>query len=669
MLKKILIANRGEIAARIIRTCKRMGVKTVAVYSEADSRSPYVGEADEAILLGPSRPSDSYLNAEKIVAAAVSSGCDAVHPGYGFLSENAEFAQMVERAGITFIGPSADVIATLGDKIAAKKLAQGLGVPVVPGIAEPLTGSEEAREVAERIGFPVLLKPASGGGGRGIRVVRDREELASAFKSSRDETRKGFSGEGIFLERFIASPRHIEAQIAADAHGGVIHLGERECSIQRRYQKIVEEAPSTALDDATRTEMGRIGCLISREAGYRNLGTVEFILDTDGKFYFLEMNTRLQVEHPVTEMTTGLDLVEWQIRIAAGEPLPLRQEDVKIRGWAIEARVCAEDPARGFVPTTGIVSRYSEPRGTGIRVDSGLHAGSEVTVHYDSILAKVIAGGASREEARRTLVRALNGFHLEGLETNVDFVNAIVNHPDFIDGNLSTGFIEGRFKDGQSVLPPPVERLHYMITAAVLVFHNRQNLVRNSLKPMRPMVGGGSGSRQSQEYMVRGGEDVFRVALVGSPDDHQWEVAIDAASYSVRTPEFEYYRRRIKLDIDGSSHMFRLQYRENHIRAFFCGIVRTLEIYSLREWSLQRYMVAVKTTVAENVLRSPMPGVVTDVRVRKGAGVHRGEELLRIESMKMESIIASPCDGAVANVLVHVGSAVETDKVLVEFTV
>ena len=388
MLKKILIANRGEIAARIIRTCKKMDITTVAVYSDADARSQYVREADEKAYIGPSEAGKSFLNKERIVAEAVSRNCDGVHPGYGFLSENEGFARTVSDAGIAFIGPEPSVIAALGDKIAAKALAEQAGVPVVPGHHKPLADSGEALEIAREIGFPVLLKPAAGGGGRGMRIIEREADFASAFTACREETRKGFADDRIFMERYLRSPRHIEVQILADHYGNVVHLGERECSIQRRYQKIIEETPSTAVNGEMREHMGRFACDLARRAGYSNVGTVEFILDRDSNLYFLEMNTRLQVEHPITEMTSSLDLVELQIRIASGEPLPFGQDDVNMNGWAMEARICAEDPFRGFMPTTGIVTRYSPPRGRNIRVDSGISAGSVVTIFYDSLLAK-----------------------------------------------------------------------------------------------------------------------------------------------------------------------------------------------------------------------------------------------------------------------------------------
>jgi propionyl-CoA carboxylase alpha chain len=668
LFKKILIANRGEIAVRIIKTCKRMGIRTVAVFSEVDFRAPFVRVADEAAFIGPAPSRESYLAQEKIIATALDCGCDAVHPGYGFLSENASFAQKVQEAGLCFIGPPVSAIATLGDKMASKALAIRAGVPVVPGHHESVKNPEEAAKLAEKIGFPLLLKPAAGGGGRGMRIVGTADELGPALAACKEETRKSFGDDRIFMERYIGRPRHIEVQIMADSFGNVIHLGERECSIQRRYQKVIEETPSTAVDRSLREQMGRVACDLAREAGYSNAGTVEFLLDQQKNFYFLEMNTRLQVEHPVTEMVTSLDLVELQIRVAAGEPLPLKQEDVRISGWAMEARICAEDPARGFLPTTGMITRYAVPRGKGIRVDSGIDAGSVITIYYDSLLAKVIVFGMDREEARRTLMRALNGYHIEGLTTNVDFVNAVVDHPAFVQGDLSTDFIEEHFISGETADSARLENLHYMIMGAVLIYHTRENLVRESLKPMAAVVGGAHFPRESQDYVVRAGEEEFNVNLHGDQATRMWSIKVNDEPYKVITPEFEYYRRRLKLTINGTPYMFRFRYQDDHIRGFFCGIVRTFEVYTPREWNLVRYMPKKREIVHENVLKCPMPGLVVAVCVEEGAYVHRGDELLRMESMKMESGIASHRDGYVEKILVQPGQTVETDDVLLTFT-
>lgn len=667
MFEKILIANRGEIAVRIIRTCKEMKIKTVTVYSEVDSRSLHVQEAEEAFLLGPAPARESYLLKEKIIDLALAQKCQAIHPGYGFLSENAQFARMVTEAGLVFIGPPSTAIALLGNKIASKELARKAGLPVVPGLSRPLSDLAEIGGLAEEIGFPLLLKPAAGGGGKGMRIVEKREDLTGAFSQCQEETRKAFGDERIFLERYITNPRHVEMQILADQLGNVVYLGERECSIQRRYQKIIEESPSLALDDLKRQEMGALACTLAREAGYTNAGTVEFILDQEGNFYFLEMNTRLQVEHPVTEMVFSLDLVKLQLRIASGKPLPLKQEEISSKGWAIEARICAEDPSRGFLPATGLVTRYAVPKGNNIRVDNGIEAGSLVTVYYDSLLTKVVAWGENREEARETLVQALNGYHIEGVTTNLDFVNAILNHPAFKEGELSTDFVPNYFKEGESKISPPVETLHYLVVAATLVYHNRHNLVRDSLRPMATRVGLSIPPQNWFDYMVKGREDHFEVRLFKKDGPGEWTIWINGTRYQVKTPEFEFYRRRLKLKIDEQSPMFRLQYQGNFIWAAFRGIARTFEVYSLREWDMSQYMPKPKVIRPENYLSCPLPGLVVTMLIKKGDRVYRGQDLISIESMKMESFVASPSDGVVEEVLVKPGQAVERGDTLVTF--
>jgi len=667
MFEKILVANRGEIAVRIIRTCKQMKIKTVAVYSEADSRSLHVQEADEAFLLGPSPANQSYLLQDKIIEVAMAQNCQAIHPGYGFLSENDRFARMVTESGLVFIGPPASAIALLGDKIASKELARKAGLPVVPGLARPLSDPAELPRLAEEVGFPLLLKPAAGGGGKGMRIVADKEDLASAFSQCQEETRKAFGDERIFLEKYITQSRHVEIQILADGSGNVIYLGERECSIQRRYQKIVEETPSLALDEQKRKQMGTLACALAREAGYVNAGTVEFILDMEGNFYFLEMNTRLQVEHPVTEMVFSLDLVELQLRIAAGQPLSLKQEDVSSKGWAMEARICAEDPFRGFLPATGLITRYAVPKNGNIRVDNGIEAGSLVTVYYDSLLSKVVAWGENREQARKTLVHALNGYHIEGVTTNVDFVNALLSHPAFREGKLSTDFVSNHFEEGEAKDPPPVETLHYMVIAATLVYHNRNNLVRDSLKPMATRVGVSLPAKDWFHYTVKGRKDYFKVRLSRKNNHREWTIRINGNRYQVTTPEFEYYRRRLNLSIDDQSSMFRLQYQGNFIWAAFRGVTRTFEIYSPMEWDLARYMPGPKESKTENSLACPMPGLVVSIRVKEGEQVYRGQDLISIESMKMESFVASPTDGVVEKVLIEPGQTVERGDILVTF--
>ncbi len=460
MFETILIANRGEIACRIIKTCRKLGIRTVAVYSDADADALHVAMADEAVRLGPPPAAQSYLNIEAIVEACRKTGAQAVHPGYGFLSERAAFARALEAAGITFIGPPAAAIEAMGDKIESKRLARAAGVSTVPGTLESVADPDEARRVARAIGYPVMIKASAGGGGKGMRIARDERELLEGLARARSEARSSFGDDRVFLERFVEQPRHIEIQVLGDRHGNIVHLGERECSIQRRHQKVIEEAPSPFLDKATRRAMGEQAVALARAVGYFSAGTVEFIVDPQRNFYFLEMNTRLQVEHPVTELVTGLDLVELMIRVAAGEPLPFRQEEVRLEGWAIEARVYAEDPARGFLPSVGRLVRYREPTGKEIRVDSGVYEGGEVSIHYDPMIAKLCARGPDRRAAIAVAREAIDSFLIRGPTHNLSFLAAVLAHPRFQEGRLSTGFIAEEFGErfrGAELAPSRLE--------------------------------------------------------------------------------------------------------------------------------------------------------------------------------------------------------------------
>ncbi|MEJ2134796.1 MAG: acetyl-CoA carboxylase biotin carboxylase subunit [Desulfofustis sp.] len=667
MFSKVLIANRGEIALRIIRSCQALGVSTVAVYSEPDFRSQHVRLADEAVLVGGARPAESYLRLDAIIEAARATGCQAIHPGYGFLSENAAFAEKVIAAGMSFIGPPPGVISTMGDKIAAKKLAIEAGVPTVPGHSDPVINLEQARDAAGMVGYPVLLKPAAGGGGKGMRVVEREQDLESALQLCQQETRKSFADDRIFVERYLTSPRHIEFQLIGDQHGHIVHLGERECSIQRRYQKIIEESPSCALTPALRDNMGTLACELAKKAGYENAGTVEFILDEDSSFYFLEMNTRLQVEHPVTELVNSLDLVELQLRVAAGEPLPFTQQDVALKGWAIEVRVCAEDARRGFVPSIGLITRYAEPRGPHIRVDSGVDAGSTVSVYYDPMLAKVITWGHNREEARKLMIQALNGYHIEGISTNVDFANQVLSHPVFISGTITTAFIPTCLPAQDEGLPPAPEILDAMAIATTLVYHLRENLMRDALRPLKSRVGGSAADQTVFSYVTKSDNDVFKVEIERTEGEHHWHIEVNGVAYEVITPPPEFYRRRLKLNINGESSYFRLKYNGNFMEAAHCGACRNFEIYNLREWELAGFMPQPSTKKSENVLDCPMPGMVVDVKIEAGERVYRGQELIILESMKMESAVAAPADAIVESVHVNPGDAVETGTILINF--
>jgi len=670
MFDKILIANRGEIAIRIIRTCNRLGISTVAVYSDADSRSLHRHLADEAVHIGESQSQKSYLDIDKIIAAAKATGAQAVHPGYGFLSEKADFARAVEAAGLVFIGPPVDAVDVMGDKITSKELAKNAGVPVIPGHIEAVKDDAEALAAAEDVGYPVLLKPAAGGGGKGMRIVRKASEMKDALAASRKETQKAFNDTRVFVERYIEQPRHIEIQVLADSHGHVIHLGERECSIQRRYQKVIEESPSPAVSADLRERMGKAACDLARVANYVNAGTVEFVLDAHQNFYFLEMNTRLQVEHPVTEMVTGLDLVEWQLRIASGEILPFDQKGVKFNGWAIEARICAEDPSRGFIPSTGMITRYAAPKGSGVRVDSGVNIGGKIDVYYDSMLAKLICHGKTREDARRGLIEALNGYHIEGVFTNIDFVTSVLCLPEFSEGTLSTGFIEQHFDGGKSKRSPAIHYLRLAALVAGVIYHTRTVALRESMRHMVSDIGGQRKMKRTPRYMVRCEDDHFEVALEAPPiSGETCTIRVDGNMYQVEIPFFEFFRRRLKLVVNGQAYRFRIQFDESFMFVSFNGLSRLFEVYTPKEWAMMKYMPEKADSVPNNILLCPMPGLVVDVLAQKGERVFRGQNLVILESMKMESGVASPVDGVIAEVLVKKGQAVEADEVLIKFEV
>jgi acetyl-CoA carboxylase biotin carboxylase subunit len=473
MFSKVLIANRGEIALRVIRACRELGVKSVAVYSEADARAPHVREADEAVLLGPAPSSESYLKGDAIIAAAKRTGADAIHPGYGFLSEREWFARAVRDAGLVWIGPPAEAIAAMGSKTAARELAIAAGTPVVPGTTTALRDADEAAEVAERFGYPVLLKAAAGGGGKGMRIVHAREELASALQAAQREAKNAFGDDAVYVEKYIVGPRHVEIQLLGDQHGTMLHLGERECSVQRRHQKMIEEAPSVAVTPELRARMGAAAVAAAKAAGYVNAGTCEFLLDARGDFYFLEMNTRIQVEHPVTELVTGVDLVQWQLRIAAGEKLPFTQAELAPRGWAIECRITSEDPANGFLPSTGRVHFLHVPSGPGVRWDGGIEAGSEISLYYDPMLAKLIVWAPTRSQAIARMHRALLDLTIDGVDTSRDFHLRMMENDDFRRGAIDIPWLEQHLAQLTSVAPPKAGVIRAAITAALLAERDR----------------------------------------------------------------------------------------------------------------------------------------------------------------------------------------------------
>ena len=660
MFSKILIANRGEIAVRIIRTARRMGIRTVVVYSEADATSLAVEMADEAVAIGAAPAAESYLKADRIIAAARETGAEAVHPGFGFLSENAAFARQLEAAGIVFIGPGPDAIAAMGDKIESKKLAEKAGVSTVPGHVGAISTVDDARQIAREVGYPVMIKASAGGGGKGMRIAWSDAELADGFRSATNEARNSFGDERVFIERFVQSPRHIEIQVLADAHGNVIHLGERECSIQRRHQKVIEEAPSPFLDEATRAAMGEQAVALARAVGYRSAGTVEFIVDPDRNFYFLEMNTRLQVEHPVTEMVTGLDLVEEMIRVAAGEKLRHRQEDIRLNGWAIEARIYAEDPERGFVPSIGRISRYLPPEEKdGVRIDTGIVEGSEISMFYDPMIAKLITCGGTREAAIERMAQALDRYYIRGISHNVPFLRAVVGSARFREGRLSTAFIDEEFADGFSPEVTDAEQAR-ILTAVAAVIHRRRverDATISGQLPGRERVVATDWvvlldrephpvkvEAETDHLLLQIGEESCRVSSGWAPGCPVFAGLVDDTPVAVQ------------VDPDGAGYT--LTHGGASVRAL---------VLSPRAAELAALMPVKQPPDTSRQLLSPMPGLLVLVAVEAGWEVKTGQELAVVEAMKMENILRAERDGVVKAVLASPGDSLSADQVILEF--
>jgi len=647
LFKKILIANRGEIACRIIRTARRMGIGTVAVYSEADADARHVREADEAILIGPAPSALSYLDIKKIVAACKATKADAVHPGYGFLSENEDFPKALTKAGIVFIGPSAASIAAMGDKITAKKMAAAAGVPIVPGHLGVIPSAAAAIKIARRIGYPVMLKAAAGGGGRGMRIARKDAELDEAFRLATSEAKSSFGDGRLFVEKYIEQPRHIEIQILGDGHGNIVYLFERECSIQRRHQKVIEEAPSPFLDAKTRAHMGEAAVKLARAAKYRSAGTVEFIVDRKRNFYFLEMNTRLQVEHPVTEMVTGLDLVELMIRVAASQKLPFAQKDVKLDGAAIEARLYAEDPRRGFLPSAGRLTRYVEPMGDGVRVDSGVYEGAEIPIYYDPMIAKLVAHGKDRAEASARLGTALDGFAIAGVSHNLDFLSAILRRPKFRQGKLSTDFIAAEFPGGFSGVAPS----RHEIDDAVLVAGALQSIAASA------------GSGEDRRSVFLGGRQspiTARRIAEGAAVVRNKRAQIVCTDWRPGLP--------LMLARIGDAQMiFRIERRGIGWHLSRGGVSYEAVVVPERAAVLLARMRPKPPADPSRHLLSPMPGLLVSLAVRIGQDIKAGEELAVVEAMKMENVLRAECDGRVAGILAKPGESLAVDQVILEF--
>jgi acetyl-CoA/propionyl-CoA carboxylase, biotin carboxylase, biotin carboxyl carrier protein len=650
----VLVANRGEIAVRVIRTLKAMGIRSVAVYSDADSNARHVAEADLAVAIGPAPARDSYLNIPAVVDAAVRTGAQAVHPGYGFLSENADFAAALGLAGVTFIGPPVGAIQTMGDKIAAKGTVAAFGVPVVPGIARPGLTDDELIAAAEQIGYPVLVKPSAGGGGKGMRMVEQPADLPAALVSARRESAAAFGDDTLFLERFVLRPRHIEVQVLADAYGNVVHLGERECSLQRRHQKVIEEAPSPLLDAATRARIGAAACDTARSVDYTGAGTVEFIVSADrpDEFFFMEMNTRLQVEHPVTEMVTGWDLVEWQVRIAAGEKLTIGQTDISLQGHAVEARVYAEDPAHGFLPTGGDVLALVEPDAAGVRVDSGLSAGMVVGSDYDPMLAKVVAHGADRAAALRTLDRALADTAVLGVVTNVEFARFLLADPDVTAGRLDTGLLDRRAGDFVAATATDDQFI------AAAAFHWLRLFPAPGADLWEVPSGWRVGANAPVSIRLRAGERTDHVHITGTLGSAEVRIE-DGGSRSLQA---DLTCDRLTVTLDGLRNEYSVATADSKIWLAGGGATAVLE--EVREAPVRPD----EERSGDAELTSPMPGMVVAVSVNDGAEVDEGTVVLTVEAMKMEHALAAPVAGVV-ELLVAAGDLVKVGQPLARITV
>jgi len=671
MFKKILIANRGEIACRVIKTARRMGIATVAVYSDADARAPFVQMADEAVHIGPSPASESYLIADKIIAACKATGAEAVHPGYGFLSERTSFAEALAKENIAFIGPPVNAIAAMGDKIESKKLAKEAGVNVVPGFVGEIRDTEHAVEISNEIGYPVMMKASAGGGGKGMRLAYDEKDVREGFESVKREGLNSFGDDRVFIEKFILNPRHIEIQILGDQHGNILYLNERECSIQRRHQKVVEEAPSPFVTDKMRKAMGEQCVALSKAVGYYSAGTVELIVSgadpTGESFYFLEMNTRLQVEHPVTEAITGIDLVEQMIRVAAGEKLEITQDDVKIDGWSIENRVYAEDPYRGFLPSTGRLTRYQPPvagwtddgaangrRGVdGVRVDDGVYDGGEVSIFYDPMIAKLITWGKTRDEAADLQVAALDRFELEGLGHNIDFLSAIMQHPRFRSGELTTGFIAEEYPEG--FLGAPTDENVTRALAAIAGFmasaeadraRRTEGQLGDRLDPpakWQVTIGGTSHKVKLGHKHIKVDGDKVDIALEYTPGD-----------------------RLVVAEIDDSELAVKVAKTRTGWRMTTRGRIHDVRVLPWHVAPLASHMIEKIPPDLSKFLICPMPGLLVALHVGEGDAVEAGQPLATVEAMKMENILRAEKSGVVKSVNAAQGDSLAVDAVILE---
>jgi len=667
MFKRILIANRGEIACRIIKTARKLGIQTVAVYSEADKDALHVAMADTAVAIGPSPAAESYLVIEKIVAACKQSGAEAVQPGFGFLSEREAFPKALAAAGIVFIGPNPKAIAAMGDKIESKKAAAAAKVSTVPGHLGVIENERDAVRIAEEIGYPIMIKASAGGGGKGMRIARSKAEVSEGFARARSEAKSSFGDERVFIEKFITDPRHIEIQVLGDKHGNVIYLGERECSIQRRNQKVIEEAPSPLLDAATRKKMGEQAVALAKAVGYDSAGTVEFVAGQDKSFYFLEMNTRLQVEHPVTELVTGIDLVEQMIRVAAGEKLSIKQSEVNLGGWAIESRIYAEDPYRNFLPSTGRLTRYRPPEerssnGITVRNDTGVYEGGEISIYYDPMIAKLVTHAPTRDAAIAEQSDALDSFVIDGIRHNISFLAALMGHPRWRAGKLSTGFIAEEFPGGFHVHAPDGEAAEVLAAVAAAIDH----VLGKRKRTISGQLSGRNFTRESQRAVWLGDHEIKlevkrengvinvrfnqtkgvgrRLSSNWKPGDLVWNGTIDD--------------RPVAVQIRSVTNGFALTYRGNETKAF---------VYTEREAGYARLMPLKKLADTGKQVLCPMPGLVVSIAVKEGQEVKAGETVAVVEAMKMENVLRAEIDGTVKKIRAKPGDSLAVDAVILEF--
>lgn len=660
MFKKILIANRGEIACRVIKSARKMGIKTVAVYSDADADALHVEMADEAVHIGPPPAAESYLLADRILEVCKETGAEAIHPGYGFLSERASFVEAVQKAGLAFIGPDPRAIDAMGDKITSKKLAAEAGVSTVPGHMGIIEDADEAAKISASVGYPVMLKASAGGGGKGMRIAYNDEEAREGFISAQNEARASFGDDRVFIEKFVEEPRHIEIQVLGDKHGNVVYLGERECSIQRRHQKVVEEAPSPFLDEATRKAMGEQSVALSKAVDYCSAGTVEFIVDKNRNFYFLEMNTRLQVEHPVTEYITGVDLVEQMLRVANGEKLSMTQSDIKLTGWAVENRVYAEDPIRGFLPSIGRLTRYRPPVETEtVRVDTGVYEGAEISMFYDPMIAKLVTYGTTRDEAIAAQRKALDAFYIRGIAHNIPFLSALMAHPRFQSGNITTGFIAEEYPDG--------------FTGGAL-----SDDVKDALVAAATFI---NAVEQSRATQVEG-----QISTPLGPQERHWVIGIDAEEVVCRIAPFaehaevSFGKKRITIasdwvpgmplmvaTIDGNEMSIEVDRNSLGWTLTTDGVAKHVRVMSRRAAELLAKMPEKEAPDTSKFLLCPMPGLVVSVAVEAGEEVKAGQALAVVEAMKMENILRAEKDGVVASVSAKAGDSLAVDAVIMEF--